>query len=699
VKPIRFIIPAILIILVGATVVVLLAISHNTPVKQTAQDRSSGQVNSAVPSIVLDGITNNQTLTSDVLMTPTLTSIDKVSKVELYVDNNLAGVSYAAPFKVLLSIAGYSEGIHTVYLKVYTIDGATDVSKTVSVTIMPPAANTTDDTPQATSPSKKTAITPPASGGSTPAAPVIVQNPPTVPSGLTISTNTQNVTSFGWAASTGEVASIDYIVYRDGVLFQTTSSTSITDVTTVPGNSYSYYVVARDSRGLVSSGSVTVTTTLAPTSLWTATDVPGNTDTDPTAIELGMRFRPDTPGKITGVRFYKGAGNTGTHVGSLWDSNGTKLASVTFTGESATGWQEALFSTPVDIIARNVYTVSYTAPNGHLSYDSHYFETAPRNTQFLTGLQTGDGGSNGVYTTTTGTYPTSSFNATNYWVDVVFAPSSGVGSDLKPTVTDLSSVYPGFPGSDNTGVPAGHTLDFYGGTDGVKDGASVVINDKIIYGDFRVVDTASLTITNSKIYGHIDIDSSTASVSISNSEIDSGEWSNATIGFRNITVDHVNVHGGTTAVSCSNTCTVTNSWLHGQFLASGSSAHLGGFLSNGGSTATVTHNTIVCDVPDNASGGGCSGDAQIYGDFDHLSNFTFTNNFFLATPGAYCTSFGYNPAKPYGSDPTNITVQNNIWQKGTSGYCGTVAASTSFLQANGNVWSNNTYNDGSVLGP
>ena len=53
-----------------------------------------------------------------------------------------------------------------------------------------------------------------------------------------------------------------------------------------------------------------------------------------------MKFRSDVAGQVTGVRFYKGSGNTGTHIGNLWSSTGTLLASATFTGESASGWQQ-----------------------------------------------------------------------------------------------------------------------------------------------------------------------------------------------------------------------------------------------------------------------------------------------------------------------------------------------------------------------
>ena len=44
------------------------------------------------------------------------------------------------------------------------------------------------------------------------------------------------------------------------------------------------------------------------------------------AVELGVKFQTDFAGAVTGIRFYKAAANTGTHVGSLWTSGGTRLA-------------------------------------------------------------------------------------------------------------------------------------------------------------------------------------------------------------------------------------------------------------------------------------------------------------------------------------------------------------------------------------
>src|SRR4051812_34250176 len=76
-----------------------------------------------------------------------------------------------------------------------------------------------------------------------------------------------------------------------------------------------------------------------PCSVFAPTQTPSVVaDPDTAAVELGMKFRADQAGYITGVRFYKSSTNTGTHTGSLWSSTGTRLATVTFGPETASGW-------------------------------------------------------------------------------------------------------------------------------------------------------------------------------------------------------------------------------------------------------------------------------------------------------------------------------------------------------------------------
>jgi methionine-rich copper-binding protein CopC len=160
-----------------------------------------------------------------------------------------------------------------------------------------------------------------------------------------------------------------------------------------------------------------------PCSLWPSTAQPSVASAnDTSAVNLGVQFTPSVNGWITGIRFYKGAGNTGTHVGSLWTSGGTLLGQVTFTNESASGWQEADFSSPIPVTAGTTYVASYFAPNGGYSVDSAYFANAGVTNGPLTAPQSSAvAGGNGVYGYGgSPAFPASSFNATNYWVDVVF---------------------------------------------------------------------------------------------------------------------------------------------------------------------------------------------------------------------------------------------------------------------------------------
>jgi hypothetical protein len=153
-------------------------------------------------------------------------------------------------------------------------------------------------------------------------------------------------------------------------------------------------------------------------------------------LELGMKFRASTSGQVTGIRFYKGSLNTGAHAGHLWTSGGALLASVTFTGESAEGWQQAMLATPVDIAANTTYIVSYSTPT-YFSDDQHFFDVATDNS-VLRGLANGEDGPNAVFHYgPSGSFPDQSYLASNYWVDVVFVNAADV---TPPTVAALAPV-------------------------------------------------------------------------------------------------------------------------------------------------------------------------------------------------------------------------------------------------------------------
>src|SRR6185295_15329106 len=101
-----------------------------------------------------------------------------------------------------------------------------------------------------------------------------------------------------------------------------------------------------------------------PCGLWTDSTIPGANSHDGSALELGLKFRADTSGYITGIRFYKYSQNTGPHVGNVWTAGGALLGTVTFSGESASGWQLATFPSPIPVAAATTYVASYHTNTG-----------------------------------------------------------------------------------------------------------------------------------------------------------------------------------------------------------------------------------------------------------------------------------------------------------------------------------------------
>jgi hypothetical protein len=217
----------------------------------------------------------------------------------------------------------------------------------------------------------------------------------------------------------------------------------------------------KDLSGNALSGDVTWTFTTGqlqscPCSLWSSSATPAvPSDPDTQAIEVGVKFRSDVDGYVTALRFYKGSGNTGTHVGHLWTATGALLASVTFTNETASGWQQSSLATPVAITANTTYVASYHTTRGRYALDEFYFDTSSFANPPLQALEDGEDGPNGVYKYGNSGFPTESFGGSNYWVDVVFNTS------LPPDTTapSVSAVFPN-ANSVSVGLSTSLTVTF-----------------------------------------------------------------------------------------------------------------------------------------------------------------------------------------------------------------------------------------------
>ncbi|HSL00487.1 MAG TPA: N,N-dimethylformamidase beta subunit family domain-containing protein [Rubrobacteraceae bacterium] len=245
-----------------------------------------------------------------------------------------------------------------------------------------------------------------------------------------------------------------------------------------------------------------------PCSIWDDTATPANpSENDTTSVELGVTFRSDTDGYVTGVRFYKSAQNTGTHVGHLWTKGGEQLAEATFTGETASGWQEVRFDNPVQITRDTTYIASYHTTVGHYAADSPYFTAGGVDNPPLQALSDGADGPNGVYKYgPAGSFPNDSYNSSNYWVDVVFETS--VGSDTTPPAVRSVSPTDGQTGvGTSTVVNATFNEAMDAGTIGadtfeLRDAAGNVVSANVAYdpGSRTVTLNPSSPLDNSRTY-------------------------------------------------------------------------------------------------------------------------------------------------------------------------------------------------------
>ena len=267
--------------------------------------------------------------------------------------------------------------------------------------------------------------------------------------------------------------------------------------------------------------------------------------------------------------------------------------------------------------------------------------------------------------------------------------SPGTGATKGPSGPPSTS---GFPGSNNTG-PHGVTLAAYSGPCKITKAGTVIDGKSVNCGlDIRA---KNVVVKRSKVKGHVNSDGG-GSVTIQDSEVDVGTGYEASVSGTNLTVQRSNIHGGEASVNCWGNCTITDSWLHGQYMPSGEDWHLDAFLSNGASNVVLRHNTLACDHA-GSKDGGCSANVGIFGDFAKNSHYTIDHNLFVASEDmSYCAYGGSQSSKPYKAD--TIVYTSNVFQRGKNGKCGGYGPVANFsYSVSGNRWENNVWEDGQPL--
>ncbi|WP_229793822.1 DUF4082 domain-containing protein, partial [Salinimicrobium marinum] len=171
----------------------------------------------------------------------------------------------------------------------------------------------------------------------------------------------------------GAVAKVEFFQGSTLIGEDTSSPYSFSWQNVAAGN-YSITAKATDDKGReTTSAEVLISVTPDPASfacpctVFNPDDAPSGGFYEGAPLQLGMKFRSSIDGYVTGVRFYKETGNTGTHTGQLYSRNGNLLAEAVFNSETASGWQEVSFASPVPVTANTTYVISYHSSNGFYS--------------------------------------------------------------------------------------------------------------------------------------------------------------------------------------------------------------------------------------------------------------------------------------------------------------------------------------------
>jgi hypothetical protein len=166
---------------------------------------------------------------------------------------------------------------------------------------------------------------------------------------------------------------------------------------------------------------------------------------------------PAVVGQITGIRWrFPDTLPGGNVIGLLYDySTGTELARATFSSPTAGDWNTVAFAAPVATSAI-YYLAAIWTPDRYVA-TSGFFASSGLTNGNLTSPQDTPSDHNGQYAAgASPALPTSSFNSTSYFVDVLFDPAGAVADSI--TISDTVTRTLAAPRATADGITAVDTV-------------------------------------------------------------------------------------------------------------------------------------------------------------------------------------------------------------------------------------------------
>jgi hypothetical protein len=266
----------------------ILAVSDQNCTPANLGENCMVNTDTTKPSVTITSPAENTTVSGSVKVTATATDNTGVSKVEFYVQDQLASTDTSTPYEYTWETANLPNATFTLTAKAY--DAAGNSNTDIQAVIVK------NGTVQA----------------------------PSAPTNLVTTTIATNKVDLSWKASTGTVTG--YRVVRNNVVIATVSGTTYSDTSVVAGTGYSYYVIAVGANNTASTASNIVNVT-TPQPSTTDTQAPSKpSDLSATAVsssQINIAWKASTDN--TGVKEYD------IYRNSDEDKNFTKIATTTAT--------------------------------------------------------------------------------------------------------------------------------------------------------------------------------------------------------------------------------------------------------------------------------------------------------------------------------------------------------------------------------
>ena len=189
---------------------------------------------------------------------------------------------------------------------------------------------------------------------------------------------------------------------------------------------------------IAGTGSTSMTMTLSGTgstggvlTLFSQAATGSSIVSDPADYTLGVQFSVSATSTLNAIWFYSPTGATTLPATiGLYAVSGTSLVHsevASWSGSAGSGWVRAAFVSPPSLTASTNYKGSITSNTlgtNWYSDTSHYWDTGAGGSGITNGKLSapnnagGSGGQDTFHQSVTPAYPGSSFNATNYWLDI-----------------------------------------------------------------------------------------------------------------------------------------------------------------------------------------------------------------------------------------------------------------------------------------